>query len=53
MLHRVHNLREGNHSAPDGYSSWIEYWKKQQIARLPTATFTVANLKPLTELTFS
>lgn len=28
MLHRVHNLREGNHSAPDGYSSWIEYWGK-------------------------
>lgn len=53
MKYSVHNLQTGNRPAPAGYNSWIEYWKKQRVLRLITATFTVAFLKPLMELTFS
>ena len=28
MIYNVHNLQEGSSPAPDGYSSWLDYWEK-------------------------
>lgn len=28
MIYNVHNLKEGSRPVPNGYSSWLDYWKK-------------------------
>lgn len=28
MIYKVHSLREGSSAPPNGYMSWLDYWKK-------------------------